>query len=828
LYYVDVALPLPLTRTFTYRVPDGMRGQARPGARVLVPFGNKEIIGWIDRPRDQAQVHDPEKTRTVVGVLDTSPSATPAVLRLCRWIGEYYLAPLGQVLRTALPAGLTDSSTDYVELSGGMAPGRDLSGMELKLIEWLRGRDGAQPLARVRRELGDRVWWPTIRKLEDFGIVRVITEGPRVGPPVKTHRVLRVREVPSLMERDTLFGRAVKQRELFERVEAMGGAAEVTHLVNELGYTYAIVNALVKKEVAEIAEEEVSRDPYAGVEAGIAPEHRPTAAQTSVIGRLVDASRTKDPGTFLLRGVTGSGKTLVYIELLREVVEKQGRTAIVLVPEIALTPQTVGRFKAVFGDRVAVLHSALSDGERYDEWRALRSGEKRIVVGARSAIFAPLPDLGAIVVDEEHESSYKQGESPRYHAREVAVVRAAIEGAVCLLGSATPSLESWANVGSGKYHLLELPERVGGQALPPIRIVDLKAERKRQKDSTGPGVERGPVILGDMLADAVRERIRRKEQTILLLNRRGYANFVQCRECGNVWQCPNCNVSLTFHRRRARLTCHYCLHEEPAPAFCQACGSKDLSFKGVGTEQVERTVAETFPSARIARMDVDTTSGKWSHHEILGRVERGEVDILMGTQMIAKGLDFPNVTLVGVINADVGIHLPDFRATERTFQLLTQVAGRAGRGPKGGEVFIQTSLPNHYAVAAAMDHDFITFAEKEMETRREPSYPPHSRLVNVVVSGLEEAATQEAAVAAADWVRGLIESRRVADVALTGPAPAPIDRIRGRWRWHFLLRSHSAKTLGEVSRFFYTRWRPRAAKAADVRVIVDRDPVALL
>jgi primosomal protein N' (replication factor Y) len=336
------------------------------------------------------------------------------------------------------------------------------------------------------------------------------------------------------------------------------------------------------------------------------------------------------------------------------------------------------------------------------------------------------------------------------------------------------------------------------------------------------------VILSDVLADAVRERIKREEQTILLLNRRGYANFVQCRECGNVWQCPNCNVSLTFHRRRARLTCHYCLHEEAAPNHCQACGSKDLSFKGVGTEQVERTVAETFPSARIARMDVDTTSGKWSHHEILGRVERREVDVLMGTQMIAKGLDFPNVTLVGVINADVGIHLPDFRATERTFQLLTQVAGRAGRGPKGGEVFIQTSLPNHYAVVAAMDHDFITFAAKEMETRGEPSYPPHSRLVNVVVSGMEETATQEAAVAAAAWVQGLIAAQRVGDVLLTGPAPAPIDRIRGRWRWHFLLRSHSAQTLGKVSRYFYERWRPHAPKSADIRVVVDRDPVALL
>jgi primosomal protein N' (replication factor Y) len=826
--YVEIALPLPLPRTFTYRVPDGLRSRARPGARVLVPFGQRERIGWIDREADPATLRDPEKVKAIVGVLDSAPSVIPSVLRLCRWIADYYLSPLGIVIRTALPAGLTDSSTDSVALTGQPAPGRDLTQQELKLVDWLRGQEGPQPIARVRRSLGDRAWWPTIRRLEELGLVRVETEGPRLEPAVRTRRVLRVRELPSLLERDQRFARAARQREAYEAVEAMGGMAEVPHLVQELGFTYAILNALVKRGVADIAEEEVSRDPYAGIDAAAATPHRPTEAQESVIRRLVAASRTPRPGTFLLRGVTGSGKTLVYIELLREVVEQQGKTAIVLVPEIALTPQTVGRFKAVFGDRVAVLHSALSDGERYDEWRSLRSGEKRIVVGARSAIFAPLPDLGAIVVDEEHEGSYKNGEAPRYHAREVAVVRAAIEGAVCLLGSATPSLESWANARLGKYALLELPERVQGQPMPPIRIVDLRAERKRQRETTGAGQERGPVILSDLLVDAVSARVKRGEQTILLLNRRGYANFVQCRECGQVWQCPNCNVSLTFHRRRARLTCHYCLHEEPSPTSCSACGSRDLSFRGVGTEQVERSVAESFPHARIARMDVDTTSGKWSHHEILGRVERGEVDILLGTQMIAKGLDFPNVTLVGVINADVGMNLPDFRATERTFQLLTQVAGRAGRGPKGGEVLIQTALPNHYAVATATEHDFVAFAERELETRAEPRYPPFTRLVNVVVSGMEEAATQEAAEAAAAWVAGLLAARRIRDVTLVGPAPAPIDRIRGRWRWHFLLRAEGAKTLGKVARFFYERWHAPTSKSADIRVIIDRDPVQLL
>jgi primosomal protein N' (replication factor Y) (superfamily II helicase) len=825
--YAQVALPLPLPRTFTYAVPPHLHAAAKPGVRVLVPFGKGEKIGWIDRVTDQAPERGADRVRPIAAVLDPRPTATGPILRLSRWIADYYLAPLGQVLRTALPAGLTESSTDFVSLLREEAEGA-LPQHEAKLVSWLADAGEPQPVARLRRDLGERAWWPTIRALEEKGIVRVETEGPRVEPPVRTRRVLVVhRELPTLLAREEAFGRAKRQREAYETIEGMGGRAESAHLAGALGFGHTVLRQLVKRGYLRAEEEEVPRDPYAALPTTPAPRLEPTPAQAEVIRALVAATRTPRPGTFLLRGVTGSGKTLVYIELLREVVERRGKTAIVLVPEISLTPQTVGRFKAVFGDRVAVLHSALSDGERYDEWRSLRAGEKRIVVGARSAVFAPLADLGAIVVDEEHEGSYKQAEAPRYHAREVAVVRAGLEGAVCLLGSATPSLESWSNARAGKYGLLELPERIGGQPLPPIRVVDLRAERKRARRSAGPLQEPGSLVLADLLVEAVRERIRRGEQTILLLNRRGYATFVQCRECGQVWHCPECNVSLTYHRRRGRLTCHYCLHEEPAPARCTACGSEDLAFKGVGTEQVERAVEEAFLAARIARMDVDTTGGKWAHHTILGKVERGEVDILLGTQMIAKGLDFPNVTLVGVVNADTGINLPDFRATERTFQLLTQVAGRAGRGPKGGEVLIQTALPSHYAIASATEHDFVGFAARELEARREPAYPPFSRLVNVVLSGTVEVAVEEAAVAAADWVVGLLAARRVRDVTPVGPAPCPIDRIRGRWRWHFILRSPSAASLGKVARYFYERY-PLPPGKADLRVAIDRDPVALL
>ncbi|MEX2581899.1 MAG: primosomal protein N' [Gemmatimonadota bacterium] len=819
----EVAVPLPIHRTFTYAVPGDLAARALPGARVLVPFTRGERVGWIERVLDD---EPDERTRSISAVLDAAPSVTPNLMRLCRWVADYYVAPLGQVIRAALPAALSSHSTDLLERTPQAMGDEDLSELDLEILEWLSGSDDPLPVTRLRRERGERAWWPAIRRLEEHGLVRVITEPARHEPPVRTRRILRLsREISSLRERDEIFGRAKRQRECWEWVESVGGFAEIAHLAGRLGFSYTVLNGLVERGVATIDEEEVLRDPYADVSFAGPASLTPTAEQRLAIQALVAAARRKKPRPFLLRGVTGSGKTLVYIELLREIVDVQGRTAIVLVPEIALTPQTVGRFKAVFGDRVAVLHSALSDGERYDEWRALRAGTKRIAVGARSAIFAPLPDLGAIVVDEEHESTYKQSEAPRYHAREVAVVRAAAEGAVCLLGSATPALESWTNAKTGKYRLIELPVRVEGQPLPTTRVVDLRSERKKRRDAEGSAFS--DVVLSTVLVEAVRDRLTKGEQTILLLNRRGYANFVQCRECGEVWACPSCAVSLTYHRRRARLTCHYCLYEEATPTRCPRCDSSDISFRGIGTEQVERSVEESFPEARIARMDVDTTSAKWSHHRILERVGQGEIDILMGTQMIAKGLDFPNVTLVGVINADTGINLPDFRATERTFQLITQVAGRAGRGPKGGEVFVQTSLPSHYAITCSLEHDFHAFAERELEARREPRYPPFSKLANLVFSGLDQEATEKEAHRAAAWLDGLLRKRSVTGVELVGPAPSPIERIRDRWRWHLLLRAENPAVLGRVARYFGERFRMKSGKA-DLRVAIDRDPVAHL
>ncbi len=751
---VDVALPVPLFRTFTYEVNGETAHAVTIGSRVVVPFRQRREIGIVVGEGTPRPGMSPKR---VLEAPDPHPVIGAPLLALCRWMAEYYVTPLGVALRSALPAAL----------SGAASP----------------------------------------------------------APSVKTRRVAVLsRELPTLLRRERIFARAPQQRALFELIETFGGRAPVDHLLEQLQFSPSVLKGLVARNLAVIDNEVVARDPFASRPAPAPPAHSPTAAQQAAISALT----TGEPGeTFLLHGVTGSGKTLVYIELLRRVVNERGRSAIVLVPEIALTPQTVDRFRAVFGDSIAVLHSALSDGERYDAWLALQRGEKRIAVGARSAVFAPVPDLGAIVVDEEHEGSYKQGEAPRYHARELAIVRARQEGAVVVLGSATPSLESWVNAHAGKYRLLALPDRVGGGRLPIVEAVDLRAIRA---GSTPAGGAPDPdalfrSVISDPVRQALGERLDRREQSILLLNRRGYSAFIQCPTCGDVVACPNCSISLTYHRTPERLICHYCHHAEPPRAKCRRCGGTVLRQRGLGTQQVERLLSERFPSARIARMDVDTTSGKWAHTEILDRVARGEVDILLGTQMIAKGLDFPNVTLVAVVDADVGINLPDFRASERCFQLLSQVAGRAGRGPKGGQVFIQTRVPTHHAVRCALAHDYRTFVREELDGRVKPPYPPNVRIANVGFSGTTEDATARLASRCAAWLHALV-AKVGSPVTIVGPAPSPVERIKNRWRWHLLLKSEQPRDLTRVLRYLAERFE--VPKAAQLRLTIDRDPVSLL
>lgn len=655
-----------------------------------------------------------------------------------------------------------------------------------------------------------------------------LTGAAQPNPSRKIQKIVEIRaDIPSLLQREKAFARAPQQRALFELLESLGGKSSVAHLLEQLEVSPSVLKSLEKRALVTITSEEIDRDPFASRSRRPPASHAPTPEQAQAIQAMADARAGE---VFLLHGITGSGKTLVYIELLRKIVEERGQTGIVLVPEISLTPQTVDRFRAVFGDSIAVLHSALSDGERYDAWLALKRGEKRIAVGARSAIFAPLTNLGAIIVDEEHETSYKQGEAPRYHAREVAIVRARNEGAIVVLGSATPSLESWVNVLSNKYKLLKLPERVGGGALPKVEVVNL---RRSKKSNVGERVSQEQFVYSNIISapldTALAARLQRNEQSILLLNRRGYSSFVQCNECGYVSACPNCSISLTLHRKPERLVCHYCQHSEAPGITCPKCGGETLKQRGMGTQQIEQLICERFPSARVARMDVDTTTGKWAHTEILDRVGSGEVDILLGTQMIAKGLDFPNVTLVGVIDADVGINLPDFRASERCFQLLSQVAGRAGRGPKGGEVLIQTRVPNHHAVRYALAHDYESFVKEELEGRKDPPYPPNLRLANIVFSGLKEVSTAQLAVSGTNWLKKLIKARGgdyAGQIAIVGPAPCPIERIKTRWRWHVLLKSDNPAEMTRVLRYFLEKFG--VPQKGGLRVTVDRDPVSLM
>ncbi len=751
--FAEIALPLPLFQNFTYAVEDGLANPVEVGSRVVVPLRSGKEVGVCVGITDVSPLK--RKPKAILESPDESPAVGASLLELCKWMAEYYVVPLGVVLRTVLPAALTGA------------------------------------------------------------------EDP--SPPRKTRRVVALgAEIPTLLEREKIFGRAKQQRAVFELIESLGGRTSVENLNSQLEFSPAVLKSLEKRGLIAIEEEEVDRDPFSS-RGGISTARlTPTPAQQAAIESMAGAEKGD---VFLLHGITGSGKTLVYIELLRRIVDERGQTAIVLVPEIALTPQTVDRFRAAFGDRIAVLHSALSEGERYDAWRALKRGDKRIVVGARSAVFAPLENLGAIIVDEEHESSYKQGETPRYHAREVAIVRAKNEGAITVLGSATPSLESWSNATTGKYTLLTLPDRVGGGRLPNVEVIDLRHTATDYTAMAQGGIDYGAVIR-EPLHHAIVETMNRGEQSILLLNRRGYSSFIQCIDCGAVATCPHCSITLTHHRNPERLICHYCLHKEDPRPDCPRCGGRNLRQRGLGTQQVERLLCERFPSARIARMDVDTTSGKWAHTRILDRVGAGDVDILLGTQMIAKGLDFPNVTLVGVVDADVGINLPDFRASERCFQLLSQVSGRAGRGSKGGKVLIQTRLPAHHAVRYAVAHDYASFVREEMVGRVDPPYPPNVRLANIVFSGTIEDSTAKLAIHAGEWLRELISTRAGDEITVVGPAPCPIERIKSRWRWHILLKSAHPGELTRVSRYFMERFD--VPTTAQLRVTLDRDPVALL
>jgi primosomal protein N' (replication factor Y) len=616
---------------------------------------------------------------------------------------------------------------------------------------------------------------------------------------------------------DKLRKRAPRQAELLEAIAKLKEPILAAQLLRKTSLDNQTLRALAKRGLVDLREEAIERDPHADEEFIATTNLELNAEQMVALKKISDALNAPETAKpILLHGVTGSGKTEIYLQAIRSALER-GRTAIVLVPEISLTPQTVERFKSRFAEMhevVAVLHSHLSQGERHDEWHKIHSGRARIVIGARSAIFAPLKNLGLVIVDEEHETTYKQEEAPRYHARDVAIVRAKMEKSAVVLGSATPSLESYHNATSGKYDLVNLTQRVDEQKMPLMRIVDLRQERRKEKIAP---------ILSEKLSQAIEDRLQKREQTILFLNRRGFSTSLLCSSCGEARNCPNCSVALTFHRHPAaagRLSCHLCGHTAAVPKKCPACGKDALIYAGFGTEKVESTVSTLFPKAVVRRMDADSMTRKEAYRDTLRNFRQGKIDILVGTQMIAKGLHFPNVTLVGIINADLALHLPDFRAGERTFQLLTQVAGRAGRGERPGEVFVQTYTPFSPSIQFARHHDFAGYFEQELEFRERCDFPPFKHAVLITVRSAHEA---RAKLSAETVVRRLKESLG-SEFILSDATPAPLEKLQGQFRFHILLRGAAIMRLSRLVR----ETLEKLPLPEDVIATVDVDPYQLL
>ncbi|MGA7827586.1 MAG: primosomal protein N' [Geobacteraceae bacterium] len=745
---IEVAVPLPVDRTFHYSVPESLRSSVRAGVRVLVPFGRRKLTGYVlgSTAAPAGELKD------VLEVLDVEPLFTSREIGFFHWIASYYLFPLGEVIKTALPSGINiESRRKTVTAADG----------SLSTEEHLTTGKG------IRRE---RFYHAAPDATDCSGI------------------------------------RGTGARILLYLLEH--GASSRAQINELFPNPSAPLKRLTELGLVTVEAREVYRDPFRDEEVSAETALSLNDHQEAAFSRVAETVSAGEFSPFLLHGVTGSGKTEVYLHAIAHALNL-GKRALVLTPEIALTPQLVRRFRGRFSEGIAVLHSGLSPGERYDEWRRISRGEVAIVIGARSAIFAPLDNLGIIVVDEEHEASYKQSEGVTYNARDLALVRGKLEKATVVLGSATPLITTYHAAQEGRIHYLPLPERVQGRLLPETRIIDTRHLK-------------GATFSPEMIA-AITDNLTTGGQTLLFLNRRGFATFLQCKDCGHVYRCPNCSVSLIHHRSKQRHFCHYCDYSLPAPSVCPECHGTDIGLFGRGTERLEDEVKELFPDARVARMDSDTTSGRGGHARILKQLEEGSIDILIGTQMIAKGHDYPGVTLVGIVSADATLNIPDFRSAERTFQLVSQVMGRAGRGDMPGKVIIQGLSHDHYALLRAAAHDYRGFYEEEVVFREEAGYPPFSFLAMVAISGTAEKSVEKGAQ---DAARSLREERQQLKIRteILGPAPAPLAKVRGRFRWQILLKAHNRSELKRLLTAFQRKWSPPRI----LRTNIDIDPVDTL
>jgi len=789
---VSVNSPVAQRRTFSYAIPFGLSIDV--GQAVWVPFGDKLLQGIV---LELSYYPSVEETREIAGVIEPHPLLSPSQVLLARWISEHYLSPLFDAVALMLPPGFERKAITFI-CSPSTPHEYDVSSLTqrqrqvLELVE----RQGKVSLRELEKMLGKKRAQAVVSQLVGRGLaVRSYElEGVRVKPKKMSYLRLVVEAAEALNEAARLREekRTLKQADLLQFLSQASQPVSLSEARRSVNCSASVIKTVVSKGLVELQQIEVKREPISYRD--ITPSYplTLTAAQElaikSIKSSLLQVAKGSSPSVFLLHGVTGSGKTEIYLQALAETV-RLGKRGIVLVPEIALTPQTIERFASRFPYRVAVLHSKLSLGEQFDEWQRIRDGEIDVVIGSRSAIFAPQPDLALIVIDEEHEWTYKQHDkSPCYHARDVAIKLAELTGVVVILGSATPDVETFYRAQQEEYRLLELPERVtprDGSPLPQVEVVDLRQELKAGNRS----------IFSRSLAQAIVKAVANDEQVILFLNRRGAATFIQCRSCGFVLRCKRCEVALTHHFTEDALLCHQCNYRISVPQICPRCLSRRIKFLGTGTQKLEQEASYTFPQARLLRWDSDVTRGKYAHQEILGKFRAHDADILIGTQMIAKGLDLPLVTLVGVISADTGLNLPDFRAGERTFQLLSQVAGRAGRGILGGRVIIQTYSPEHYAIQAAAKQDYTLFYDKEIAYRRQLHNPPFTRLASLVYSHTNDALCQREAERMKTLLIEERDSMGIADLSLIGLAPAFIHRLRGRFRWQLILRGSEPSAL---------------------------------
>ena len=806
-----MAVALPVFNTFTYEVPEPLCPWAAVGKRVLVPFKNGQLTGYI---LDLIDTTNREGVKKVLDVLDDGPLFPRCMVRFFRWIADYYLHPIGEVIKGALPGGLniTHVNTFLITQKGRQALADEpLKSFDRGLLQALEGR-GPLTLKALSRQLQTDISQGALCGLQRAGWV--IREQKLKPGRVRPKRELYVMPV----ERRPSSGRLSEGRQRILTIVETQGDISLTALKAQVPTAANLVKKMAAQGLIDVAERSVYRDPFGEP---IEPDAGPpvlTEDQGSVVARVLDGLG-KGFNTYLLYGITGSGKTEVYMRCVATALDS-GYQALVLVPEIALISQTERLFRARFGDCIALLHSGLSEGERFDQWMRIVRKQATVAIGARSAIFAPFDRLGLIIVDEEHDGSYKQESRLRYHARDLAVVRAKFEGAVALLGSATPSVQSYHNVHTKKFQGLNLSSRVENRLLPKVTVVDLRETK---------GSRRTKPFMTEQLNRAIAETLHRGEQVLLFLNRRGFANYPTCTSCGEPLRCKNCDITLTLHQDANAFRCHYCGYTRSQAAGCQACGNSRIKLLGLGTERLEAKVKEIFPEARVARMDRDTTARKGALLKILKDLRQGAIDILVGTQMVAKGHDYPNITLVGIICADLSLSFPDFRAAERTFQLLAQVAGRAGRGSRPGQVILQTFNPEHSCILTASDQDYTAFYEHEIGFRRSLKYPPYSRLIQILVRGRDKDDTARYAQMLGEISRVLQSQDKSykKEVQILGPVPAPLARIKKQYRWHLLLKGLKAGPVHGLTRAL-THSAEREIRRAGVKVVVDVDPMDML